>query len=191
MKPKTQDRALVAISSGWEVTIMLIASESPRRIELADGTRYEVNRRGEIVRITGGHIYDGALAPAVLIASLDLPAAVALKAKLNEFRPVMVGMGAKLKRNPYADTVEQHLTLALRDLTSHASSMATTRELNAELATREGKRWRAREEVLRLAAASIKGEGHEQEREAQGALPLVRWQVPRRSDDLGAPGRLP
>ena len=157
---KVQDRAMVAISADWEATIMPIASESPRRIELVYGARYEVKRNGEIVRITGGHT-QGALASAALIASLDSATAVTLKAKLDEFSLELAGMAAKLKRDPYADTVEQHLTLALRDLTSHAASMATARESNAEQASREAKTWRAREDVLKRAAASIKRESHE------------------------------
>ena len=157
---KAQDRVLVAISADWEATIMPIASESPRRIELADGTRYEVTRNGEVVRITGGHT-QGALASAALIASLDKAKAAELKAKLDELSLELAGLAAKLARHPYADTVEQHLTLALRNLISHASSLASSREKEAELASREAKTWRAREDVLKRAAAVIKGESHE------------------------------
>ena len=157
MSAKAQDRVLVAISADWEATVMPIASESPRRIELADGARYEVKRNGEIVRITGGHT-QGALASAVLIASLDSTTAAALKAQLDEFSLRLVGMAARLKRDPYAETVEQHLAIALRDLTSHAASMASSREKDADLAVRDAKAWREREGVLKRAAASIKGE---------------------------------
>ena len=111
---------------------------------------------GEIVRITGGHIYQGALASAVLIAALDSSVAMDVKAKVDAIRPDMINMGARLKPNPYVDTVEAHLSAAVHELRAHAAAMASSKEKEAQIIARDASIWRGREETLKRAEEIVK-----------------------------------
>ena len=161
MTTKTQPRVLVAISADWEMATFPIASESPRRIELVGiPAKFVVQRDGEVVT-RGDWDWRSAMASAPLVASLTADGVAVLKARLDDIRPAMQGIGAKLvRRTDPPPTAIGCLADVVADLTRHAQGMARDRERQAEAAEAEAKRWRRYEAALNQAAERLKGDGH-------------------------------
>lgn len=161
MTTKTQPRVLVAISADWEMTTFPIASESPRRIELVgEPAKFVVQRVGEVVA-RGDWGWRSPMASAPLVASLASDEATVLKARLDDIRPAMQGIGARLvRRTDPPPTAIGCLADVVADLARHAQGVVRDRERQASAAQAEANKWRGYEATLNQAAERLKGDGH-------------------------------